>query len=214
MTDVPSANGGGAGRREERKAENRAKLLAAARKVFAEKGLGAATARDIVRETDLATGTFYNYFRDKEDAFQALIEDSSERARAAVRQERLKLDLTLEARVEAAFRTYFELALEDRELFEVFRRNAGVIAAAANLFEPAIGEIIEDLAEWAEAGDIPPVDLDYLATASAGLGFQIATHLLDRDPPDVDGATAFCTRFFLGGVRALAEAATASGSAS
>ena len=57
---------GAAGKREERKAANRAKLLAAARKVFAEKGLGAATARDIVRETDLATGTFYNYFDSKE----------------------------------------------------------------------------------------------------------------------------------------------------
>src|SRR5437763_11427710 len=97
----------GNGRREELKAQNRAKLLAAARKVFAEKGLGAATARDIVRETDLATGTFYNYFRDKEDAFQALLEESSERTRAAVREERLKLDVTLEERVEAAFRTYF-----------------------------------------------------------------------------------------------------------
>ena len=64
-----------AGRREERKAQNRAKLLAAARKVFAEKGLGAATARDIVRETDLATGTFYNYFDSKEEVFLALIEE-------------------------------------------------------------------------------------------------------------------------------------------
>jgi AcrR family transcriptional regulator len=209
MNEVTAQSGAASGRREERKAENRAKLLAAARKVFAEKGLGAATARDIVRETDLATGTFYNYFRDKEDAFQALLEESSERTRAAVREERLKLDVTLEERVEAAFRTYFELALEDRELFEVFRRNSGVIAADHNLFEPAIGELIEDLVEWAHAGDIPPVDIDYLATASAGLGFQIATHLMDREPPDVDGATQFCTRFFLGGVRALAEAATA-----
>src|SRR5205814_3897433 len=151
----------GNGRREELKAQNRAKLLAAARKVFAEKGLGAATARDIVRETDLATGTFYNYFRDKEDVFQVLLEESSERTRAAVREERLKLDVTLEERVEAAFRTYFELALEDRQLFEVFRRNSGVIAADQNLFEPAIGELIEDLVEWAQAGDIPPVDLYY-----------------------------------------------------
>jgi AcrR family transcriptional regulator len=208
MAEAPMIDAGAASRREERKAENRAKLLAAARKVFAEKGLGAATARDIVRETDLATGTFYNYFRDKEDAFQALLEESAERTRAAVRQERLKLDLSLEERVEAGFRTYFGLALEDRELFEVFRRNSGVIASDANLFEPAIGELVEDLVEWAQAGDIPPVDLDYLATASAGLGFQIATHLIDRDPPDIEGATKFCTRFFLGGVRALAEAAT------
>jgi AcrR family transcriptional regulator len=208
MSQVPEADAAAAGRREERKAENRAKLLAAARKVFAEKGLGAATARDIVRETDLATGTFYNYFRDKEEVFQALLEESAEQARAAVRIERRKLDLSVEQRVEAAFRAYFELALEDRELFEVWRRNAGAIAANENLFEPAIGELFEDLGEWAEAGDIPLLDLDYLATASAGLGFQIATHLIDREPPDVEGATKFCTRFFLGGVRALAESAT------
>src|SRR5437773_3787953 len=107
------------GRREELKAQNRAKLLAAGRKVFAEKGLGAATARDIVRETDLATGTFYNYFRDKEDVFRALLEGSGERIRAAAREVRLNLDLTLEERVEAGFLTYFEMALENRELFEV-----------------------------------------------------------------------------------------------
>jgi hypothetical protein len=134
-----------------------------------------------------------------------MLEESGERARAAVRAVRQKLDLTVEERVEASFRTYFEMALDDRELFEVFRRNAGAIAADQNLFEPAIGELFEDLDLWAQAGDIPRVNLDYVATASAGLGFQIATHLIDRDPPDVDGATAFCTRFFLGGVRAVAE---------
>ena len=37
------------------------------------------------------------------------------------------------------------------------------------------------------------------------IGFQVATHLVDREPPDVDGATRFCTRMFMGGVRALAE---------
>jgi AcrR family transcriptional regulator len=198
---------GAAGRREERKAENRAKLLSAALTVFAEKGLGAATARDIVRETDLATGTFYNYFRDKEDAFRALLDESTERIRAAARQVRLNLDLTLEQRVELGFYTYFEMALENRELFEVFRRNAGIIASDQNLFEPAMGELVEDLREWAAAGDIPPLDLGLLAAATGGLSFQIATHLIGREPPDVQGATAFCTRFFLGGVRSLAEAA-------
>jgi AcrR family transcriptional regulator len=203
---------GAAGRREQRKAENRAKLLAAARRVFAEKGLGAATARDIVRETDLATGTFYNYFRDKEDAFRALLGEAAERQRAIARAKRLELDTSVEDRVEAGFRAYFELALENRELFEVYRRNAGVIAYDTNLFEPAIAELIEDLREWAEAGDIPDVDLVYLATAIAGLGFQIATHLIDRDPPDVEGATKFCTRFFLGGVRSVADTPAASAS--
>jgi AcrR family transcriptional regulator len=203
---------GAAGRREQRKAENRAKLLAAARRVFAEKGLGAATARDIVRETDLATGTFYNYFRDKEHAFQALLEEAAEGQRAMARAKRLDLETSVEERVEAGFRAYFELAIENRELFEVYRRNAGVIAANKDLFEPAIAEFVEDLREWAEAGDIPDLDLVYLATGVAGLGFQIAAHLVERDPPDVEGATRFCTRFFLGGIRAVAETATGAAS--
>ena len=48
------------GRREQNKAENRTALLKAARAVFAEMGYGAASVRDIVRRTDLASGTFYN----------------------------------------------------------------------------------------------------------------------------------------------------------
>ena len=195
-----------AGRREERKAQNRAKLLDAARKVFAEKGLGEATARDIVRETDLASGTFYNYFADKEDAFRALISEMSERSRAIVRVQRREPGLTVAERVANAYRAYFEFVVEERELFEVFRRNAGAVAVMeASMFDEAITEMIEDMSEWEDAGDLPAVDLEYLATAGAGMGFQIATHLIDREPPDVEGATRFCTRMFLGGVRALSE---------
>jgi AcrR family transcriptional regulator len=196
-----------AGRREERKAQNRAKLLDAARRVFAQKGLGEATARDIVRETDLASGTFYNYFTDKEDAFRALLQEMSERSRSLVRTQRREPGLPVEQRVANAYRAYFEWALEERELFLVFRRNAGAIAMMPDtgLMEMGIAELFEDLSEWEEAGDIPPVDLEYLATAGVGMGFQVATHLIDRDPPDVEGATRFCTRMFVGGIRALSE---------
>jgi AcrR family transcriptional regulator len=196
-----------AGRREERKARNRAKLLDAARKVFAEKGLGEATARDIVRETDLASGTFYNYFRDKEDAFRALLEEMAERSAAVVRAQRREPGRTVEERVAGAYRAYFEWAVGERELFQVFRRNAGAIALMpdAGLFEMGVRELFEDLTDWEEAGDLPRLDLDYLATATVAIGFQIATHLVDREPPDVEGATRFCTRMFIGGVKALAD---------
>src|SRR3954470_5671148 len=132
MSELAEAVDGGAGRRQERKAANRAKLLTAARKVFAEKGLGAATARDIVRETDLATGTFYNYFDSKDDVFTALIQELADKARERVRTQRHAPGRSVEERVEAAYRAYFELVVEERELFEVFRRNAGVIAAMAD----------------------------------------------------------------------------------
>jgi AcrR family transcriptional regulator len=193
------------GRREELKAQNRAKLLAAGRKVFAEKGLGAATARDIVRETDLASGTFYNYFQDKDDVFRALIAELAEKSREVVREQRRAPGRTLEERVEGAYRAYFQLVVDERELFEVLVRNAGLIGIVTDdeVFEPGINELFADLVTWAEAGDLPRVDLDYLATAMVGAGVQIATHLLQREPPDVDVAARFCTRLFLGGITAL-----------
>jgi AcrR family transcriptional regulator len=204
-TSTPAEAGGG--RREERKAQNREKLLLAARKVFAEKGYGEATARDIVRETDLATGTFYNYFTDKQDAFTALLDLMSEKGRALAREQRLEPGRTLEQRVENAYRAYFEWAVAEDDLFEVFRRNAGVIALMPDRepFELGISELIEDLTAWAADGDLPEAEYEYLATAGVGMGFQVATRLLERDPPDVEGATRFCTRMFMGGIRALVE---------
>lgn len=197
---LPTRSGG---RRAERKARNRETLLAAARKVFAEKGLGAATVRDIVRETDLATGTFYNYFTDKEEIFRALLEEFSMRARAAVRSERLRGG-TIEERLENAYRAYFRLVVEERELFAVLVRNAGAVALITDegLFEAGVREFFEDLGAWAREGLLPDTDLQYLATAGVAIGFQVATRMIERDPPDVDGAARFCARLFLGGVPA------------
>jgi AcrR family transcriptional regulator len=175
--------------------------------VFARKGLGEATARDIVRETDLATGTFYNYFDSKEDVFRALLGELSEKARAAVSAERNRPGLSVEQRIHAAYRAYFELALEDAELFAVFRRNAGAIALMPEdgLFAAGIEELFGDLAEWGGRGELPDADLDYLAAAMVGTGFQVATRLVDRVPPDVDGAARFCTALFMGGVPAVPD---------
>jgi AcrR family transcriptional regulator len=195
------------GRREERKAQNRAKLLEAARKVFAEKGYGAATARDIVRETDLATGTFYNYFEDKQAVFTALLDEMGEKGRAIVRAQRQDPAASLEERIYNAFRAYFEWAVKENDMFDVFRRNAGVIALMPDRepFELGITEFFEDLTDWAAAGDIPSVDLEMLAVAGVGMGFQVATHVVEGDPPDVEGAARFCTRMFMGGLGALSE---------
>jgi AcrR family transcriptional regulator len=204
MAETGELTPGGTGRREERKAQNRAKLLAAARKVFAEKGVGAATARDIVRETDLATGTFYNYFDSKEDVFVALLEELTEQARVAVRAGRREGG-TIAERVENGYRAYFELVVEERELFEVFRRNAGSIAIMEQrgLFGAGERELEADLIEWAKAGEIADVDLELVAQAMLGAGVHVASHLVDADAPDPDAAARFLTKLLLGGVEGL-----------
>jgi AcrR family transcriptional regulator len=192
--------------RTQQKRENRAKLVAAARKVFAEKGYGAATARDIVRETDLATGTFYNYFDDKEDAFRAVFAEWAEKARSSAREKRLQPGIDLERRIFDSYCAYFELVVADPEMFEVLRRNADAIAmlGAEDLFAEAVRELVEDMRQWVAEGQLPAEIepwLPYIARSLAGGAFQIAAHMADEGASDVDATARFCTRLMLDGLR-------------
>lgn len=63
------------GRVARRKARTRAGLLAAARELFAERGVEHTTIAQIAAHADVAIGSFYNYFRTKEQLLDALLED-------------------------------------------------------------------------------------------------------------------------------------------
>ncbi len=194
------------GKREATKAANRAALLQAGTEVFAELGYGAASVRDIVRRADLAAGTFYNYFPDKERVLRAIMAEVATRVRARTREAR-RTSTTVEAFVAGGFRAYYELLAGDPHLFAFLRRNAGTIRA---LFEePAlfagVEELRADLQAAVRAGTLPrELDVDYVAGAMVGAGFEVAVLMLEREPPDVEGAVAFITALFLGGLDRLA----------
>ena len=196
------------GRRAERKAANHSKILAAARKVFAEKGYAAATVRDIVRETDLASGTFYNYFDDKEQAFRAVLEVFLGEARAQAREDRTEPGVSVEERIGNSYRGFYEMVVSDPEMFELLRRNSDTIAMLGfqDLFEQAVTELIEDMQGWIAAGDLPEAARDWLPLVArhiAGGGFQVATALADGDGFDPEAAARFSTDLLLGGLRGL-----------
>jgi AcrR family transcriptional regulator len=165
----------GVGKRERTKAANREAILVAARRVFSDIGYGAASVRDVVRETDLATGTFYNYFPDKESVLRALVDEITVEARARVRTARAAAT-TLEEFVSRGFRAYFEFLAEDPDTVALMRRNSGTIRTMFN--EPALGAGIEELRADLEAavaqGRIPPHDADLMAVAMVGAGVEIA----------------------------------------
>lgn len=54
--------------------DTRERILAAALKLFAEKGYEGATTKEIAREAGYAEGTIYRHFQDKKDLFLACIE--------------------------------------------------------------------------------------------------------------------------------------------
>jgi AcrR family transcriptional regulator len=75
-------------RYERKKAETRERIYRAALNLFGEKGLSATSVDEIVQVADVAKGTFFNYFRSKEQVFAFFIEiqlakvaDAAEQAR-------------------------------------------------------------------------------------------------------------------------------------
>jgi AcrR family transcriptional regulator len=198
------------GKRERTKAQNRAAILEAAREVFAEQGYDAAGVRDVIRRTELASGTFYNYFPDKESVFRAVLDDSAQEVRRRLRAVRSSAR-TLESFVGDAYRAWFEFLVEDRLMFELLQRNAGTIR---QLFgDPVLGagvdELLDDLRAAIERGDLPPLDADYMAGAMAGVALELGVRMIEREPVDVEGAARFATELFLGGIAQLGRASQA-----
>jgi len=187
------------GKREQNKAQNRGDILAAAREVFTELGYDAATVRDIIRRTKLASGTFYNYFPDKESVFRALLRDSEER-----RLERLAGVVPdpgqgYEHYVRQSVRAYFEFVASDRTTFDLLRRNSQTIRAFSN--DPVFNEqarIRAALEHEVRQGTIRDVDPEFLAHAIVGVAFEVAVIMVEREPLDIDAATAFVTDLFSG----------------
>jgi AcrR family transcriptional regulator len=65
----------GVGRREEKKAQTRARLLDAAATVFARKGLAAASLDEVAEEAGLTKGAVYSNFESKDDLVNALLHE-------------------------------------------------------------------------------------------------------------------------------------------
>jgi AcrR family transcriptional regulator len=176
-------------RRDATKEANRAALLAAAREVFAEYGYTGTGVRDVVRRTDLASGTFYNYFESKDAIFAAVLEEVGGEARAGVRNARLAAGPG--GFLEAGFGAFFAFIASDPRTFAFLDRNAQAVLPAA------LDELREDLQGRLRDG----VDIDYTAQAMVAVGLQIGHVMLSRTPVAVDEATAFAASLFRGVLR-------------
>ncbi len=189
------------GRREQNKAENRAALLKAARTVFADIGYGAAGVRDIVRRTDLASGTFYNYFKDKEEVFGAVIAELSTELLERHRHGRVKAK-TAEEFFRAHCSVYMNFVAADPEILAFGRNN---VAAVRNLFDkPELRDLAdalnEDIRVAISRGVLPNVDPGYLIATLSGVVFEISVVMTARTPVNPEEAADFATRILIGGI--------------
>ncbi len=188
-----------ASRRDLTKAQNREVILSAARSVFAQMGFAKATVRDVIRATPLASGTFYNYFKSKEEVYQALRDEAALAIRPPLRQARLAAE-TPEEFLSSGFRAFFAFVLS--------RRDAGAVAETSRfrMDSPEVlagfAELREDLEKAVARGVFPPIDAGLLASSIVGVAFELAQQV--KAGRDAEDATRFATALLLGGINAAA----------
>jgi AcrR family transcriptional regulator len=180
-------------RRELTKAQNREVILAAARLVFAELGFAAATVRDIIRATPLASGTFYNYFKSKEEVYQALRDELALALRPRLREARLSA-ASVEEFFAASFRTLFQFVAENEAAPERFRLDSPRVLAG-------FAELRQDIEAAMARGLLPAADAALLSAALIGVGFELAEQV--KAGAGVEDMVRFATALFLGGIGAL-----------
>src|SRR5258708_12732566 len=173
------------GRREQNKAENRTALVKAARAVFAEMGYGAASVRDIVRRTDLASGTFYNYFKDKDEIFEAVVGELTGELLKRHNNGRATAT-TAEDFFRRHYAVYFEFIVEDAELLALARKNFTAIRTL--LDKPDVRALAlalnDDIRAARARGILPDVDVSYLPASMPAAPFQISMFMAAPHPSD------------------------------
>ena len=194
------------GKREQNKQANRAAILEAARNLFLKSGYDAVTIRDVIHSTDLAAGTFYNYFRTKEDLLRALIEERVLELTDQLRQVRGQAR-SLDEFVHGAYLAAFTAIVQEPVLYHLMMRNEHVVRS---LYQESVMGIStralrDDIRDATRRGIMPAVDADYLAAAFFGAGYEMGRLLTESPRQDPEAAAAFATRLFLGGIQSFAS---------
>ena len=94
----------------QKKDAKRTAMMQAAVRVFSAKGYHAATIRDIVSEAEVAVGTFYFYFPDKETLFVHLYEETAQFLLQAI-QQATQARATLPQQMKAGLQAYVNIAV-------------------------------------------------------------------------------------------------------
>ncbi len=196
------------GKREQTKVANRLAILDAAREVFGELGYETATVRDIIRRTGLAAGTFYNYYRSKEEVFAALADDGAARFGPILRSLRGQ-GHSFEVFVEQAIGAYFSFIADEHRNW-VARRPAGEPHLHVQGETPEMAAVFADIRD-ALAEDIarrkgPFADPDYMAAACIAIAREVGDKMLERRPIDTAGAAQFAVAMILTGLKGLPRA--------
>ncbi|HNS38789.1 MAG: TetR/AcrR family transcriptional regulator [Anaerolineae bacterium] len=177
-----------------KKDAKRTAMMQAAVRVFAQKGYHAATVRDIVAEADVAIGTFYFYFPDKETLFNHLFEETATFMLQTLEQA-LNSRTTFAAKLEAAVQAYVNIAFYEPAVVQLLL--IGGVGSVPALVERRSGYREKLIRTWQrtlatalEHQEIMPQNVRRTAEGLAGGFDEIMLNLLSLPGKEHEGQEA------------------------
>jgi len=152
--------------------ERRNKLMECSIDLFIEKGYFNTAIRDIIVRSGFGTGTFYNYFIDKEDVLKALLEGFTEQIIESF-SEYWTIERDLYKRFIETKRLTMELFAENENLSEIYCRVAGASETIDQCIKQFEDKLIDFYSKNIEYGiqkgifnnvSVPPIAHAILAT--------------------------------------------------
>lgn len=162
----------------------RERLLAAAEDVFAELGYHDASIVKITDTAGVAMGTFYLYFRGKQEIFDELLRDLNRRVRHAMSEASSKGTTRLEQEL-LGFRAFFRFTAEHPGLYRVIRQAEFVSPAMLRYhYDKLSSGYVEGLRAAAERGEVGEIDPEVTAWALMAAGELIGMRWILWDQRD------------------------------
>jgi AcrR family transcriptional regulator len=183
-------------RAERRRTRTRAALLAAARRVFAERGFHDTSIADITAAADSGVGTFYLHFHDKDDVLRTLVQEGLDevRARLAAAVGDTPRHLSLPRFLPLLLRE----AYTRRDLFAIALGSGTRPGLAARA---ALADYLENvLDDAARRGLLQGYDVPLLASLLSGMVAQSMVWWLDHSEPNPEDAAAQMLRLLREGL--------------
>lgn len=186
--------------------KTRQELLDAAEQVFGEKGFEQSSIAEITQRAEVALGTFYVYFENKQAIFVELVEQLGERLRktlsTAVKGQPTRLE-----KERAGFRAFFEFAGKHRNLYRIVRQ-AEFVDERVYLayYQKLATAYARGLSTSMEQGELGRFDPEVIAYALMGIADFLGMRFVLWNKPDelervVDEVSEFVARGLLSPAR-------------
>ncbi|OJJ20242.1 hypothetical protein BKI52_17385 [marine bacterium AO1-C] len=192
-------------KREQNKQQNDTAIVQAAIRLFADKGLEATTIGDIVTASGLARGTFYNYYKSKDEIWEKLVEMLAQRVNEAINSLRRQATNAHDF-VYEAFMGYAKVLAEPLVLSLIVKNQAAFRKSlfSSHSMVSIYKDLEEDLKNSAFFDYLTPQQYQMISFSMVGAGLEIMVQSFNQDTTfSLQEAGKFFTELFLGGMERM-----------